>query len=262
LSIVSGFCFRYDSPKVETYSRVLDGEIGEVVSISSTRYGGELWYKPRQPAWDDMEYQMRNWYYYDWLSGDFIVEMAVHSLDMMAWAMGDVMPVSAIGSGGRQVRRDDIYGNIFDHFAIEYEYENGAKGYHFTRQHNGCAGKNTVDVMGTMGVAHVNQGRGIHQVSGKTQWKFDGERNNMFQAEHDALFASIREGKPINAGQWAANSSMMGILGRMAAYSGQIITWEDAINSEQSIGPGKDQFAWDLKYDSPLAAIPGKTKVL
>ncbi len=262
LSIVSGFCFRYDSPKRATFGKVLDGDIGEIASVSSRRYGGELWYKPRQPRWGEMEYQMRNWYYYDWLSGDFIVEMAVHSLDMMAWAMGDRMPTRAIGTGGRQVRTDDIYGNIYDHFAIEFEYENGTKGYHFCRQQNGCSDSNIVDVIGSNGTAHVNQSRGLHQVSGKTKWKFEGETNNMYQAEHDELFASIRNGRPINDGQWMANSSMMGILGRMVAYSGQAISWDEALNSDQALGPKADQFSWELNWPSPGAAIPGKTGVL
>jgi myo-inositol 2-dehydrogenase/D-chiro-inositol 1-dehydrogenase len=260
LSVVSGFCFRYDLPKRALYGRVLDGEIGEIKSISSTRNGGELWYKPRQADWTEMEYQMRNWYYYNWLSGDFIVEMIVHSMDMMAWAMGDIMPVKAMGIGGRQSRVAEKWGNIYDHFAIEYEYENGVKGYNFCRQQNGCSFKNTVEIAGTNGNAFY--GGNKHEITGKNKWQYRGEKNDMYQTEHDELFASIRKGKPMNDGEWMANSTMMGILGRMAAYSGQTISWDEAINSNNVLGPEIDQYSWDLNYPGPAVAIPGVTKVL
>lgn len=258
LSIVSGFCFRYDLQKQALYGRVLDGEIGEIKSISSTRNGGELWYKPRQPEWSDMEYQMRNWYYYNWLSGDFIVEMFVHSLDMMTWAMGEKMPLSATGTGGRQARTDDIFGNIYDHFATEYDYGNGVKGYSFTRQQNGSSSKNAVEIAGTLGDAFYEGNR--HEITGKNPWQYEGEKNDMYQAEHDALFASIRQGKAINDGEMSANSTLLGIMSRMAAYSGQTITWEEAMNSSKTLGP--ENYSWDLNYPGPGVAIPGVTKVL
>ena len=258
LSIVSGFCFRYDLQKRALYEKVLDGEIGDIKSISSTRNGGELWYKPRQPNWSDMEYQMRNWYYYNWLSGDFIVEMFVHSLDMMSWAMGDKMPISVTGTGGRIARVDEKYGNIYDHFSAEYEYENGAKGFIFTRQQDGCSSRNSIEIAGTQGNAFYEGNR--HEITGNNPWQYKGEKNDMYQSEHDALFASIRQGNAINDGEMSANSTMLGILSRMVAYSGQTITWEEAMNSEKILGP--ETFSWDLKYPGPEIAIPGKTKVL
>lgn len=260
LSLVSGFCLRYDLQKKALFGRVQDGEIGEIMTVSSTRNGGELWYKPRQPEWTNMENQMRNWYYYNWLSGDFIVEMIVHSMDMMSWVMGDKIPVRATGTGGRQSRVDERWGNIYDHFAIEYEYENGVKGINFCRQQNGCSTKNTVEVVGTQGRAFYGGDR--HEITGKNKWKYQGEKNDIFQAEHDALFASIREGKPMNDGEWMANSTMMAILGRMVAYSGQTITWEEAFNSNQVLGPATDEYHWDLNWPGPEVAKPGVTKVL
>src|SRR5690606_7049006 len=134
-----GFCFRHDNANVATFGKVLEGAVGDIRTVTTFRNGGELWTKPRQPDWTDMTYKMRNWYYHNWLSGDFIVEQAVHSIDMMSWARGDKLPVRAMGTGGRQRRVDDIYGNIYDHFAVEYEYEDGAKGIHFCRQQAGCA---------------------------------------------------------------------------------------------------------------------------
>lgn len=261
LSVVSGFCFRYDPPKRALFEKVLKGAIGKVRGISSTRNGGELWYKPRQQGWTDMEYQLRNWYYYNWLSGDFLVEMTVHSVDMISWALGDQLPVRATGTGGRQVRVDPKYGNIYDHFAIEYEYANGLRAFQFTRQQSGCSNRNTVEIVGTDGDAFINAGGGV-KISGKETWEYKGETRNMYQVQHDELFASIRNNKPINDGVMMANSTMVAILGRMVAYSGQTITWEEAINSNQSLGPAHEEYAWDLKFAGPSVAIPGITKVL
>ncbi|TCS89250.1 putative dehydrogenase [Anseongella ginsenosidimutans] len=261
LSLMSGFCFRRDYANMAAFGKVLDGAIGDVRTVTTFRNGGELWTKPRQPDWTDMVYKMRNWYYHDWLSGDFIVEQAVHSIDMMSWAMGDRLPVRATGTGGRQRRVDEIYGNIYDHFAIEYEYADGAKGIHFCRQQAGTTGRNTVEVAGTLGNANFMIGR-EHVITGKNPWKYEGENNNMFQAEHDELFASIRSGKPVNDGEWMANSTMLAILGKMVGYSGQSITLEEAFNSELAIGPKLEEYDWDLVWETQPVAVPGITKVL
>lgn len=259
LSLVSGFCYRYDSSNRAIFEKILKEDVGDIRTVSTFRNGGELWYKPRQPGWTDMTNQMRNWYYYNWLSGDFIVEMAVHSLDMMSWAMGDKMPVKATGTGGRQVRTDNIYGNIYDHFAVEFEYANGAKGFHFTRQQTGASNRNTLEVLGTDGNALINPGR-IYEITGKNAWKYTGPKNNMYQTEHDELFASIRNGKAVNDGEWMAHSTMLAIWARMAGYTGQTITWDQAINSNETLGPKTEDYAWDLKWNVPPIAKPGITK--
>jgi len=261
LSLVSGFTFRYDNPKRAFFERVLQGEIGEVKTVSSTRNGGYLWYKPRQAQWTDMEYLMRNWYYQNWLSGDYLVEMIVHSLDMMSWALGDKVPLRATGTGGRQARVEKMYGNIYDHFAIEYEYENNVQGFSFSRQMQNCSGRNSVEIAGTLGNAIVKSG-GELQITGKNSWTYNGEKNDPYQTQHDELFASIRNNKPMNDGIRMANSTMLAILGRMVAYSGQTLRWDEAINSNQVLGPVHDQMNWNLKYTVPDIAIPGKTKVL
>jgi predicted dehydrogenase len=260
LSVVSGHCFRYDDPKRELFGWVQRGDIGEIKSISTIRNGGLLWTKPQQPGWTEMEYKLRNWLYYTWLSGDFITEMMVHSLDMMAWAMGDQAPLRATGSGGRQVRTDDIFGNAYDHFAVEYEYENGVKGYHFSRQMEGCSNVNKVDIMGTEGLAYIGGGFG-HEITGKNPWRFEGKRNDMYQTEHDELFASVRSGKPINNGTWMATSTMLAILGRMAAYTGQTITWKEALESNQVLAPTIEQYAWNLQWPGQQIAKPGVTRI-
>ncbi|MEO9003769.1 MAG: Gfo/Idh/MocA family oxidoreductase [Ginsengibacter sp.] len=259
LALVSGFCFRYDTPNRAAFGKVLAGDVGQIRTVSTFRNGGELWYKERQPGWTQMTYQLRNWYYHNWLSGDFIVEQAVHSLDMMSWAMGDKMPLKASGTGGRQKRTDPKYGNIYDHFAIEFEYEDNVKGFHFTRQQAGTPGRNSVEVLGTDGNAIMNIGR-EYTITGKNVWKYDGPKNNMYHTEHEELFASIRNGKPMNDGEWMANSTMLAIWARMAGYTGETITWDQAINSNQSIGPKLEDYNWDLKWEDPEIARPGVTK--
>jgi myo-inositol 2-dehydrogenase/D-chiro-inositol 1-dehydrogenase len=256
LSVVSGFCFRYDAPKRALFQKILKGEIGEVRSVSTMRNGGLLWNKPRQAAWTDMEYQLRNWLYHTWLSGDFITEMMVHSLDMMSWAFNDVLPVRATGTGGRQVRTEAVYGNAYDHFAIEFEYPNGARAFHFSRQQDGCSSVNKVDIIGTNGNAYIGGDHG-HEVHAGSIWKYDGLRNNMYQTEQDELFASIRNGKPMNDGNWMAQSSMLGVLSRMVAYTGQTITYADALKSDVSLAPPIDQYAWDLKWPGQPVSRPG-----
>jgi myo-inositol 2-dehydrogenase / D-chiro-inositol 1-dehydrogenase len=260
LALLSGFCFRYDLANRALIRKVLNGELGEIRTIATTRNGGPIWTKPRQPKWTDMEYQLRNWYYYNWLSGDFIVEQAVHSLDLMAWAMGDQMPVKATGSGGRQVRVDEIYGNIYDHFAVEFEYANGARGFHFTRQQSGCSTANTLHIAGARGSAVADLWRGVHEITGAEPWLYQGEKNDMYQTEQDEFFASIRKQEPLNDGEWMARSTMLAIWSRMAAYSGQTITWEEAFTSDQVLGPETDQFTWELRWPGPGIAMPGITR--
>lgn len=261
LSIVCGFTYRFGNANRAIYQQIHEGAIGEIKAVSTTRYGGELWSKPRQSDWSDMEYCLRNWLYYDWLSGDFICEQAVHSLDLMAWALKDQLPIKAIGSGGRQKRTAPIFGNIYDHFAIEFEYPNEVKGYHFTRQQAECQGKNTVDVIGTEGIAALRMGRSW-EIKGHHPWQYHGEHNDMYQTQHNELFQAIRSGNPINQGEWMAHSSMLAVLGRMVAYSGQEISWDDAIHSEIALGPPLEEYRMDLALPASEVAIPGKTKVL
>jgi len=262
LSLVSGFTFRYDYSKRALFDKIRQGAIGEVVSVSSTRNGGDLWYHPRQASWTDMEYQMRNWYYQNWLSGDYLVEMIVHSLDLMMWAVDDKLPLKATGTGGRQVRVDPKYGNIYDHFAIEFEFANNIRGFSFSRQQPGCSNRNSIEIAGTVGNAYANMGEWAHSITGKNKWVYEGEKNNPYQTQHDEFFASIRNAKPMNDGERMANSTMVAILGRMVAYSGQTLSWEEAINSNQTLGPADDEYNWNFKYAGPPIAIPGITKVL
>lgn len=259
LGFMSGFCWRYDIPKRETYKRLLDGAIGEISTVYNTYNTGALWWKDTMPSWGKFKTQLRNWLYYNWLSGDHISEQAVHSLDLMSWAMGDKLPVRAVGTGGRQSRTEEKYGNVFDHFAIVYEYDNGAKGFHFSRQQKGCARAYHVEMFGDKGRCYVDVSR-RHEIMGDTNWEWKGERNNMYQTEHDELFASIRNGNPINDGVRSAHSTMLAIWGRMVAYTGQSLTWEEALQSEEKLAPDIEDYSWDLDWPTQEVAKPGITK--
>ena len=262
LSVVSGFTYRYDFPKRALFEKIDQGDIGEVRSIMTVRNGGGLWYKERKPNWTEMEYQLRNWYYYDWLSGDYIVEMMVHSLDLMSWALGGQLPIRVTGTGGRQSRTEAKWGNIYDHFAIEYEYPNGVKGVHFSRQQQGSSNTNRAEIVGREGDALIDIGRQTHLISGRNSWSYEGEKNNPYETQHEELFAAIRADKPLNEGELMANSTMLAIIGRMAAYSGQTISWDDAMKSNLTLGPKMEDYDWNLVWPVPPVAVPGVTKVL
>jgi len=259
LGFMSGFCWRHHKPKQEVFGRILDGGLGDVLAMYSTYNGGEVWKKKREDGWGDMEAQLRNWNAHLWLSGDSIVEQAVHCIDMMQWAMDDQPPLHAEGSGGRQVYDDpDKYGNIYDHFACVFEWENGAKGYHFSRQQNGTVGSYEVELFGTKGTCSAKNRHTI--IAGDNSWRYRGENNDMYQTEHDVLFASIRSGKPFNDGEKAAHSSMVAILGRMVAYTGQKITYQQALNSKEDLTPS--HFDWEKSLEVPAPPTPGVTRFI
>lgn len=260
LALVSGFCYRYNTGVRAFMDQVHQGSIGDIRAIHTCYNTAGVWSKPRQPGWTDMEWQMHNWYYFTWLSGDHIVEQAVHDIDKMSWMMKDVPPVSCMAIGGRQVRTEPLYGHIYDHFGVVYDYPNDVRAFHFCRQQAGAASDNSDHVWGSEGVGHIVRAyTGPFVIRGKTNWRFREEKpRDMYQIEHDELFASIRAGKPINDGEWMAQSTMLAIMGRMAAYTGQQITWEDALNSKENLFPAK--IAWDAPISVPPVAMPGVTK--
>jgi predicted dehydrogenase len=261
LSLVAGFCYRYSHGVQGIMNKIHDGAIGEVKALYTTFNTGSVWAPhPRRPEWTDMQYQVKNWYYYTWLSGDHIVEQAVHCLDKMSWAMKDVPPVKCVAHGGRQTRTSPEFGNIFDHFSVVYEYATGARGFHFSRQQEGCFSDNSDYILGSDGVAHIVRAfSGPYLIKGKTNWRFREDKpTDMYQNEHDAFFASIRSGKPINDGPWMANSTLIAIMGRMAAYTGQEVTWEQAMQSEERLVP--ENPSWETPIAVAPVAMPGQTK--
>ena len=257
VSVVSGLCLRYHYPYREAVHRIQDGAIGDVRTLLANDYRGPIWVKPRQPEWTDMHWQMQNWYYFTWLSGDFNVEQHVHNLDLCAWVMGDQYPVKAIGMGGREVRKGPEFGNIFDHHSVVYDYASGARLISNTRQIEGCKSDISVTILGSKGTAHLTERRNGVRISAQGEWGYSGEEKNLYQVEHDELFASIRAGKTINNGEYMAKSTLLAIMGRMATYTGQEITWDMAWNSKEDLTP--PQYEWgDLA--TPEVAVPGVTR--
>ncbi|MBA4191397.1 MAG: oxidoreductase [Planctomycetaceae bacterium] len=258
LSVVSGLCLRYDNGFRETVKRIHGGAIGEVVTVFANDYRGGRWTKIRQKEWSDMTYQMRNWYNFTWLSGDFNVEQHVHFLDVAAWVMKDQYPVRAMGMGGRGIYTGPDTGNIFDHFSVVYEYENGARLVSNTRQQPRTKSDMSAQAFGTKGRAALSEKDGGLNIKAEQNWTFDGPGNAMYQVEHEELFASIRSGKPVNNGEYMANSTLLAIMGRMAAYTGQQITWKMALESKEDLSPPK--WDWDAPLPEPAISIPGVTK--
>jgi predicted dehydrogenase len=261
LSIVAGFCYRYNEGVKGIMQQVHDGKIGEIRALYTTYNTGFVGTNfPRQDGWSDIQFQTRNWFFYTWASGDHIVEQAVHSIDKMAWAMKDAPPLKCVAHGGRQVRTAPEFGNIFDHFSVVYDYPDGVKGFHSCRQQAGCANDNSDYFMGTDGIANIVRAfTGPYVIKGKNEWRFRNEIPDMYQQEHNELFAGIRNGKPINDGVRMAHSTLVALMGRMAAYTGQEITWDQALNSQESLVPVDFQ-SWNTPAPVVAVAMPGQTK--
>jgi predicted dehydrogenase len=235
LSLVSGLCYRYQFAKRETIQRVHDGAIGDIVALETTYNTGGVWHRGRGEDWSDMEWQLRNWLYFTWLSGDHIVEQHVHSLDKVAWAMNDVPPARVTASGGRQVRTEPEYGNVFDHFNSVFEWASGVRAFSSCRQWSGADSDVSDRVYGTHGTAHLQ----AHRIeAGPWSWRWRGEApDDMYQNEQDALFAAIRAGEPLDNGTYMSQSTLMGIMARMSAYTGKTVSWDEAMSSDLDLSP-------------------------
>jgi len=254
LSIVVGLNARHDKSVMETVKRIHDGAVGEILAGNIYRLGQGLWHRGADPSWTEMEYQCRNWYYFCWLSGDQIVEMVIHQIDLMNWAMG-AYPVSAIASGGRQVRTDPKYGNIYDHMSVDYEYPNGAHVNLMCRQWDNCDFKNANVVIGSKGKSD-SRGR----ILGENKWKYEGERTRSQVYEHWELVDSIRKGQARNdILDFGAHSTLAAIMGRESAYTGLEVTWEDMLNSDLDLFPKSTAFGPAPKRP---VAIPGQPRPL
>jgi myo-inositol 2-dehydrogenase / D-chiro-inositol 1-dehydrogenase len=260
LNLVSGLCYRYERKKRETIKRIQDGAVGTIVALQCTYNTGGLWHRGRQPSWTEMEYQIRNWLYFSWLSGDHTAEQHIHSLDKLAWAMKDEYPVKCVASGGRANRTQPEYGNVYDHFNTVFEWKSGLRGFSSCRQWKGAKSHDVSDyVFGTVGKANIQD----HVIWGEKawRWKDDGTPDDMYQNEHDALFAALRKGEVINNGEYMCHSTLMAIMARMSAYTGQEITFEQALESKELLGP-PDLAKLTLKDAPPPTplAVPGVTQ--
>jgi predicted dehydrogenase len=203
-----------------------------------------------------MEWQLRNWLYFTWLSGDHIVEQHVHNLDVANWIAGS-HPARCLGMGGRQVRTGPEYGHIFDHFAIEYVYPNGVTVTSMCRQIDGCASRVEERFQFERGGSQTTSGSA--RLTGATPWEFKGEQTNPYVQEHIDLYAAIRSGKPINEGQRIAESTLTAIMGRLSAYTGKDVSWDQALTSKLDLAPPSYSMG-DLPV--PEVAVPGKTPLI
>ncbi|NLX94588.1 MAG: Gfo/Idh/MocA family oxidoreductase [Rhodopirellula sp.] len=258
LAIVSGFCWRYNLGLRAAAEQIRAGAIGEVRSLYSTYYRGDLGHKyhdPRPEGISDLEWQLRDWYGRLWLSGDVTILLSGgHSVDKMSWWLGDEMPKTAVATGSQVFPTD---GNTFDNGFVAYEYANGIYGFLGCRSQPGCYTENADRIIGSKGICTIAGTRGP-AITGENSWRYTGPTNNMYQTEHDELFASIRSGKPINDGARMAKTTLMAIMGRMAAYTGQQITWEAALQSQDRLVPEK--LDWNTETEPRPLAVPGLTK--
>ena len=267
LNIVVGLQRHYQNKYKEIIGRIHNGEIGDITSGQVYWNGGGVWVRERKPEYTEMQYQMRNWYYFNWLCGDHIVEQHIHNIDVFNWAKGSY-PVSAQGMGGRQVRTGKEHGEIFDHHYVEFTYEDGTMLNSQCRHIKGCKNNVSETIVGTKGVAKTWGSGTIEDYDGKITYKHRGKNDpNPYQVEHDELFAKIRSGeKAINDLHNGAMSTMTSILGRYATYSGLEVRMEDALASEIQLMPATN--SWE---DTPLVmpngdgyypiAVPGKSIV-
>ncbi len=255
LGIVAGTQRRHMRSYSEAVKRLQDGAIGEVQFGRAYWNGGAIWVVERQPSWSDMEWQLRNWNYFTWLSGDHIVEQHVHNLDIMNWVF-NAHPVKALAMGGRQARPNQTYGHIYDHFAVEFEYPNGARMFSQCRQMNGCEGKVEEAVVGTKGSSNCKDW--IRAADKQLAWRFRAQDVNPYQQEHRDLIDSIRAGAPLNEAKAVAESTLTGIMGRESAYTGRSVEWDEVLNAKTRLGPEKYEMG-SLPF--PAVAMPGQYKL-
>lgn len=232
LCLVSGLQSRYHSGYAETIQRIYDGAIGDVISIEENFLRPPYQVTPREPWMSELEWQCSTQYHFAWLSGDDVPQSLVHNLDRSSWVMHDTAPAKCHGLGGRSSMTDPIYGNVFDHHSVVYEYENGVKIYAFCRTTEGCFNDTSSIVLGSKGRASILQ----CEIWGENAWKWQGECDP-YQVEHNVLFKAIRSGEPVNNGAYMARSTMMGIMGQASCYTGEEIAWDRINNSSFNYGP-------------------------
>ncbi|MBM3902147.1 MAG: Gfo/Idh/MocA family oxidoreductase [Verrucomicrobia bacterium] len=261
LHFVSGFCWRSDLPRRALYDRILSGGIGDVKAIYGTYLTGPVKPMPaentRKPGMTDLEWQLRNWMNFSWLSGDGIVEQCIHTVDKMAWCMGDKPPLKCTATGGRMIPNNE--GNIYDHMTVVYEYATGVRGVIAQRQIAGCYNDNSDYILGTKG--NAQSGWGVPVIRGEKPWRYDGEKNkDMYVVEHEDLFGSIRNSRNYRFdGEWLASSTALGLMGRLAAYTGGEVSWEDFMKSDEKLSP-EGPLAWDMKCPIMPLPMPGRYK--
>jgi predicted dehydrogenase len=271
LCVLSGLQSRYWPGYRETIQRVHDGAIGDIVAIEENFLRAPYVLYPRKPGLTEVEYQASNQYHFHWLSGDDVPQSLVHNLDRASWALRGQAPLKCHGMGGRSTLRGEIYGNVFDHHAVTYEFASGVRLYAFCRTIPDCYKETSSILLGTRGRAYVLQGR----IEGETNWRYAGPRmysspaDNPYQIEQNALFRAIRSGNPINSGDYMVRSTLMGLMGQFSCYTGQEVTWERISTSTFGYPPKPEEVRADMEPPVRQGAdgtypvfTPGVTKLL
>jgi predicted dehydrogenase len=261
LCVVAGLQRHYQTGYLQSMRRIHEGELGTITSARCYWNQGGLWHHDRAASETDAEWQIRNWLYFTWLSGDHICEQHVHNLDVVNWAIG-AHPVRCVGMGGRQARTRPEFGHIYDHFSVEYTYPNDVHVLSTCRQIEGCEHNVSEAVVGTRGTWTSRDTPGdpnfyrIKDTQGTTQWTFRrGDDNEPYQKEHDVLIDCIRQGRPINNLRYVAESTLTAIMGRMSAYTGRVVTWNEALASTERLMP--QNLALNSTLAIPPVATPG-----
>jgi predicted dehydrogenase len=244
LSIVSGLQSRYSAAWQETVKRIHDGIIGDIVSIQSMFLRGPYRLEAREEGLSELQFHFRNWYHFCWLSGDDVIQSLVHNMDRVSWILKEEMPEWAFGLGGRSSSFGEIYGDMFDHHTVVYEYESGARVYALCRTQKGCYNNSSDIIMGTKGTCYLGQSK----IVGETDWQFPrDQKNNPYEAEQKALIDAVRSGEPVNSGAYMANSTMVTVLGQLACYNGNALNWEEVANSDFQFGPPPEETCMDME---------------
>ena len=250
LCIVSGLHSRYHTGYAETVKRVRDGAIGDIVSIEENFLRAPYGVIERKPGLTELQWQLSTQYHFRWLSGDDVPQSLVHNIDRASWVLGNAVPVKCHGLAGRSTMTDPIYGDVFDHHSVVYEFDNGVRLYAFCRTTTGCYSEDSSILLGSKGMASIKNCR----ISGETNWRWNG-RCDPYQLEHDRLFAAIRSGNPVNNGDYMARSTMITVMGQISCYTGKEVTWEQASNSDFYYPPRPEDCSDTM--DAPVKPGPG-----
>ena len=243
LSVMSGLQSRYHPGYRETMQRIHDGAIGDIVAMQETWLRGPYGLNPRNPKLTEVEFQFSNQYHFAWLSGDDVPQTLTHNLDRALWAMKGKTPARAHGLGGRSASFGEVYGNVFDHHSVVYEFDNGVRLYALCRTQNGCYEDNSSVYLGTKGRCNLTQ----CSIRGQSNWRYQGPGENPYDLEHAALFAAIRSGSPVNAGHYMAPGTLVTIMGQLACYSGRELTWEQVAKSNFAYQPKPADVRLDME---------------
>lgn len=262
LSIVSGLHSRYHAGYAETVKRIQDGAIGDIISMEENFLRGPYGVTSRKPGLTELQWQFSAQYRFRWLSGDDVVQSLVHNLDRASWVLGNKVPLKCHGLGGRSSMLGPLYGDVFDHHSVVYEFENGLRVYALCRTTTGCYDEDSSLIFGSKGQASLKACR----ISGQTKWRWQGQCDP-YQVEHNRLFAALRSGEPLNNGDYMARSTLITVMGQLSCYTGQEVTWEQVSQSDFRYAPRPEDCHDGMAAPTSLGSdnsypvpVPGQTR--